>query len=603
MAFCSDRVLSVWFCPLNKHGSVSYPGFGATKAETRAMLANQHTPAPATTEEPFRYARADTVRILHDCLNPDYSDRATRQAAHAAGVPHTTLRYWQQRQQGIDAPPEWIAFFESPAGLAFLKQLLLALHLVFQQHGTAGIRPLCLFLQLAHLAPFVASSYGAQQALAALLQELLPRYDQEQRQALAPRMKPKDITLCEDENFHGDQPCLVAIEPLSNFLVLEAYRPQRDADTWNQAIATALEGLPVTVIQVTSDLAKGLQAHAKEGLQANHSPDLMHTQADLHKATSLPLHRHTEAAQQKLQEVQQTVRDWQERYRLYQAGIRSPGQPPDFEQRIRWAQEAERYWEQQVTQRQERQEQVRQAVRGLADDYHPFDAQTGQAVSAEQMHQRLQGRVQTVERLAQQAEVSETSREKIAKAKRVLPRLVASLVWFWHNLRLLVAALELSEAAERAVYEQLLPGLYWTAAAERGRTAQDKKRLRELAASCLAKAWSTGSVLSGLGEDLQGVVKRVGAEGVSRFVRSSSCVEGRNGQLALHHHGCHALSPGKLKALTVLHNYFMERTDESTAAERFFGQKPADLFAWLLERFPEPPRPAKQARKRVKVAA
>ena len=74
-----------------------------------------------------------------------------------------------------------------------------------------------------------------------------------------------------------------------------------------------------------------------------------------------------------------------------------------------------------------------------------------------------------------------------------------------------------------------------------------------------------------------------------------------SGQLSLHHHGCHALSPGKLKALTVLHNYFIERADGSTAAERFFGQKPADLFEWLLERFPDPPRPAKQGRKAAKV--
>jgi Family of unknown function (DUF6399) len=567
------------------------------------MLATQHTPAPAATEEPFRYSRAETVRILHDRHNPDRSEQSTRHAAQAAGVPHTTLHYWQQRQQGTDAPPELVAFFESPVGLAFLKQLLLAVHLVFQQHGTAGIRPLCLFLQLAQLAPFVASSYGSQQALAALLQELLPLYDQEQRQLLAPSMTAKDITLCEDENFHGQQPCLVAIEPLSNFLVLEAYRPQRDADTWNEAIATALEGLPVRVIQVTSDLAKGLQAHAKEGLQANHSPDLMHVQADLHKATSFPLHRHLEAAQQRLHEVQQTVQDWVERYRLYRAGIRSPGRPPDFEQSIRWAQDAERYWQQQVSQRQERQEQLQQAIRGLADDSHPFDVQTGQAVSAEQMQQRLQGRVQTVEQLAQQAEVSEASREKIAKAKRVLPRLVASLVWFWHSLRLLVESLELSAAAEQAVYEQLLPGLYWGRAAERGRTAQDKKRLRGLAAGCLEKAWSAESVLSGLGEELRGVINRVCEEGVSRFVRSSSCVEGRNGQLSLHHHGCHALSPGKLKALTVLHNYFSARSDGSTAAERFFGQKPANLFEWLLERFPDPPRPAKQVQKPTEVAA
>ena len=567
------------------------------------MLTGQPTPATPTTEAPFRYTRAETARHLHDRLNPERPGQTARHAARTAGIPHTTLRYWEQRQQHTDAPAELVAFFESPAGLALLKRLLLALHLVFQQQGTAGIRPLCRFLELAQLAPFVAASYGPHQRLATLLQELLGQYDQEQRQQLASRMKPKAITLCEDENFHGAQPCLVAIEPVSNFLVLEVYRPGRDADTWTSVVRTALQGLPVTVVQVTSDLAKGLQAHAKDGLAAQHTPALMHVQADLHKATSLALHRHREAAQQRLAQAQEAVRNWTERYRRHQAGIRAPGRPPDFQQRIGWAQQAADYWEQQVRQRQERQEQVQEAIRGLGDDYHPFDAQTGQAVAAEPMQRRLEQRLQTVERLAAQAEVSDAAREKIAKARRVLPRLLASLAWFWHSVRLLVESLELSEAAERAVYEQLLPGLYWGAAAERARTAADKKRLRGLAAAHVAQAWSAPGALSGLGEALQGVVQQVGAEAVSRFVRSSSCVEGRNGQLSLHHHGCHALSPGKLQALTVLHNYFIERADGSTAAERFFGQRPADLFAWLLERFPEPPRPAKQGRKAAKVAS
>jgi hypothetical protein len=79
--------------------------------------------------------------------------------------------------------------------------------------------------------------------------------------------------------------------------------------------------------------------------------------------------------------------------------------------------------------------------------------------------------------------------------------------------------------------------------------------------------------------------------------------EGRNGQLSLYHHGCHALSPGKLRALTVLHNYFIQRDDGSTPAERFFGQKPEDLFGWLPERFPDPPRPAKQPQRTAKLAS
>jgi hypothetical protein len=417
-------------------------------------------------------------------------------------------------------------------------------------------------------------------------------------------MPPKDINLCEDENFHGAQPCLVAIEPLSNFLVLETYRPQRDADTWNKAIKTALEGLPVRVIQATTDLAPGLQTHAREGLQAQHTPDLMHVQADLHKGTSLTLYRHLEEAKEQLPLAQDKVRSWEERYRLHQANIRSPGRAPDFEQRLDCARKAQQYWEQQVAARTTRQEQVQAAIRGLGDDYHPFDAQTGQAVSVEQMRQRLEQRFETVERLADEASVSESGQAKIAKARRVLPRLLSSLVWFWHSVGLLVKSLELQDpAVERALYEQLMPGLYWTAAAERGRTAEDKKRLRGLAVGLLEKAWSAGGALDRLEPELQARVKRVCAEAVSRFVRSSSCVEGRNGQLSLHHHGSHALSPGKLKALTVLHNYFIERADGSTAAERFFGQKPANLFEWLLQRFPDPPRPASKRPKAAKVAA
>jgi len=80
---------------------------------------------------------------------------------------------------------------------------------------------------------------------------------------------------------------------------------------------------------------------------------------------------------------------------------------------------------------------------------------------------------------------------------------------------------------------------------------------------------------------------------VQTFQRSSSCVEGRNGQLALRHHSFHRLSPRKLQALTTIHNFFLTRPDGSTAAERFFGRPPNSLFDSLLQALPLPPRPAR----------
>jgi hypothetical protein len=66
-----------------------------------------------------------------------------------------------------------------------------------------------------------------------------------------------------------------------------------------------------------------------------------------------------------------------------------------------------------------------------------------------------------------------------------------------------------------------------------------------------------------------------------------------HGVLRLRHHGRQGLNAKALAVLTILHNYAIRRADGTTAAERFFGHKPADLFEWLLERLPELPRPAK----------
>ena len=56
-------------------------------------------------------------------------------------------------------------------------------------------------------------------------------------------------------------------------------------------------------------------------------------------------------------------------------------------------------------------------------------------------------------------------------------------------------------------------------------------------------------------------------------------------------------------ALTTVHNFFLRRSDGTTAAERFFGAKPADLFEWVLDTIAVPVRPAKsRSRSHIKAA-
>lgn len=86
-----------------------------------------------------------------------------RHQAEKLSVPRTTLQHWLKRKENLGGEKEVANFFESPAGLVFLHQLVIAAQFVMSQVGPCGIRLVCVFLELSGLARFVASSYGAQQ--------------------------------------------------------------------------------------------------------------------------------------------------------------------------------------------------------------------------------------------------------------------------------------------------------------------------------------------------------------------------------------------------------------------------------------------------------
>ena len=76
------------------------------------------------------------------------------------------------------------------------------------------------------------------------------------------------------------------------------------------------------------------------------------------------------------------------------------------------------------------------------------------------------------------------------------------------------------------------------------------------------------------------------------FQRSSANGDGRNGDLSLRNHPWRGLDhPRKRACLTAVHNFLLTRPDGTTAAERFFGQKPRSLCAAILESVEIPPAP------------
>jgi len=514
-----------------------------------------------------------------------------RQFAKQRGVPRTTLQYWLLRKAAIDADPAVIAFFESPVGLAFLHRLVVAAHLIFTQVGPCGIRLVCQFLELSKLDRFVAASYGSQQQVSQKMEAEMGAFGKQERVRLATGMAPKKISICEDETFHPET-CLVAIEPVSGFILVEKYAEHRDAETWNQAIEQARRGLAVEVIQSCSDEATGILRHVREELGAHHSPDLFHPQQELHKATSLPLQSQVSQASQQVERAGKRKQEAEQESQNYRSGPPGRGFPPDFPKRIACAKQAEAAARSGLEEANARRDQMREAIRGLSEDYHPYDLSSGSKLEAREVEGRLEGRFAEIDRVAEEARLSESSRKRIEKARRLIEGFVATIAFFHLSVERWVRELGLAAEIEEVVLKELIPALYLQRAARKLPRAEDRAKVMAVYQPVLERIRAPGTVLGQLPAEDRARIEGVAEQAADLFQRSSSCVEGRNGQLALRHHSLHRLSNGKLAALTGAHNYYLTRRNGTTAAERFFGTKPRDLFEWLVDHLDVPARPA-----------
>jgi Family of unknown function (DUF6399) len=546
---------------------------------------------PACPQESPTWSRRGVAEkmALFETLDSPWT--SCRQIAGQLEVPPRTLHYWVRREWALIENSSWpqpvARFLETPAGLDFLHRLFTAAHLVFGQASDCGLRNLGWFFKLSGLDTFIASSYGAQQAVAEELESLLVRFGEEEDHRLAASMPPREITLCEDETFHP-QICLVAIEPVSNFILVEQYQPQRDAQTWQQCTGAKLAALPVTVCQVTSDAAKALIAQAETCLGAHHSPDLFHVQYDTVKATSGALASQTHAACRELEKRQERTTE----FRAKCQADAEAGRPNSLVDVLAGrAQEAEVVARERVHVCQARQERAQAARQGLGRDYHPIDLVTGQALTAEEVGRRLQGHFDTLDQVAAEAGLSAHARDKLAKARRVLSAMRATLAFFWTMVAARLAAWGYDATVQQWLRQELIPAYYLRRVAEKAGTAQERQRLRALATEVLARARSPDGPWGTFSLEFQAELESRARQCADLFQRSSSCVEGRNGQLSLRHHALHHLTARKLQALTVLHNYAVTRADGSTAASRFYGATPRDLFGWLLRRLSLPARP------------
>jgi len=512
-----------------------------------------------------------------------------REFAKQAGVSRTTLQNWLTRMDKIDADPVLISFFESPVGVNFLHTLIQGLHFEFTKVGCASIHNVCNFLHLTRLSNFVAASYGTHQKISDRMDTMIGQFGDTEQARLALQMPERRITLCEDETFHP-QVCLVSIEPNSNYIILEKYADDRSGTTWNKALSGALAHLPVKVIQGTSDEGKGLIHHVTKGLNAHHSPDLFHVIYEISRGTGAPLAARIRKAEKDHENSEKAVNDALKRKKEYENLEKRPvGRPLDFDKRIACCREKEQDARASLDQARENLETVTTARKQISKAYHPYDILTGTKQDSVDAGIQLKKNFDQIREATDL--LPERCKDQIEKAWRVTQKMISTLAFYFCMIESFVDDMDLPDDKRDLMYSRLIPGFYLQKISQKEKDQEQKKKIRQKSQELLSVLQDRNGPFSESNHSEIDHMTRIAKECAGLFQRSSSCVEGRNGQLSLHHHGMHKLSDRKLKGLTVIHNFHLKRPDGTTAAERFFESKPINMFEWLVEKMPLPARP------------
>lgn len=511
------------------------------------------TPMPSLSTAFASSARLDSLDSLELFRVALAQGTSERQAAADLGLPRSTLRDRKARADSLDADPLVRAFFTSSAGLMVLHRISLALHVAFPVLSPVGLPRLSLFLDLSGLDVFVGSSHASQFAFFSAVLRQTDLYGQHQVRVLGPRMPPQAISLLQDETFHS-LPLFVAVEPLSGYIVVESYGLACNAATWDLKASQALSGLPnVAVIQVGCDGGRALAAHVEHQHGVWLSPDLFHVLHDLVKVVLPALHSLARHAPDDLK--------------------------PAALQRC---------------------QQATSAVAALSGAYHPFDLETGKARCAHQVTAELHAHLDALGELVVEAEASPTTWDAIGKSRDAIGQMAATIAFVHREIGLCMESLDISPEVRTLVREQLVPAFYLQRVATKTRNLDKRKSLEKTAQTLLQPLQEADSLWQQQPREQRAWWLGIAQACADLFQRSSSAAEGRNHRLRLMFEAVGELGEMRVRAQLVAQNFVVERPDGTTAGERFFGERGEELMAWLMERVPLPPRPAKRQRTPVK---
>ena len=191
-----------------------------------------------------RPAIAQKIVAFQALTHLEHSRKSAREAASILEIPNSTMQTWRTEKtvKGV-LEDEISTFFATPAGSTLLSHIVVAI-MYNNKCGASGICGAQESLRHSGLDKYVATSAGALQNFWLRCEECILAFGKQWELKLAEKMKARKITVILDEMFRKRQPCLVAIEAVSNYILFEKFTEDRTAETWKKELEKALKDIP-----------------------------------------------------------------------------------------------------------------------------------------------------------------------------------------------------------------------------------------------------------------------------------------------------------------------------------------------------------------------
>jgi Sec-independent protein translocase protein TatA len=458
-------------------------------------------------------------------------------------------------------------WWETPVGSQWLKVLVLGVVYYFGIKHGVGSEGLSEFFKAVHLNHHVGTSASSLRKLKQQMRDAIEAYKAAQEEHCQPR-EGQGICTSADETFF-DLPLLVLLELASGYILTEVKAENRTYDTWNGQIQQWWATAGWKCHFMVSDGAPALIKLALSGLGCVSVADLFHALRALAQPIGSAIGRQVSQLNKKAQTLQEQyakASNEAKRHELQQSMDALLAQQQGLE---------------------EAKTTYHQAIHSITQAIHPFHISNLQWQLFHELSSHLSAPLQQLSTLAHSY-----GGDKATQAIDTFEQQISSMAqgihawWQWVNQALAMKTDQLD--VQQWVLMVLLPWAYWQQQADKTRHPILKKKYQQ-AANRAYELLAAHAISQQMAVE-QGQQWIEWAQWMcTKYQRTSSAVEGRNGYLSGLHHLGRGLTAQTLKVLTIIHNFDLKRADGTTAAQRLFDHRFPDLFEWVVDHMGELP--------------